>query len=68
MIENINLHYIFFVDTSMKKKKLNKITLAALCFTLSSTFLFRFRVIDVPSRNSALLRFDYKLTFFTRTS
>ena len=67
MIENINLHYIFFVDTSMKKN-LNKITLAALCFTLSSTFLFRFRVSDVPSRNSALLRLDYKLTFFIRMS
>ena len=64
MIENINLHCIFFVDKSMKKRKSKKDCACFLLYPL--TFLFKFRVSDVTTGNSTLQLLEYRLTFVTR--
>ena len=56
-----------FVDTSTKKWKSKKIALV-LCSNLYSTFLFEFRVSDVPARSSTLMQLKYTLTIFNKIS
>ena len=57
----------FFVDASVKKRKNLKEDCACFLF-YPVTFLFKFSVSDIPTKNVTLLPLEYTLNFFERIS